>query len=257
MRASLFASIALAVAARTAESAQVVIANKCSETLRIGVYCRDHSRWEPIVGNFLAASVVSNRSVQLAKVHAGNYTIAARTADNIQYEEAVFVKEVMNKFSIYYTPQGVPLPGAPVARPMPRPSPSRRVGSIPSRPLPGGAGSPTGQPITISKDDEEEDQQSAGEEVYVPHMGIYYSPVPYADGTFGARLTRDAAPGTPAGQIQLSTGPSRLEQGDTIFEMDGLRFRTPADVRNHRAYTTMRFIDVRTGRTYGAAFNLP
>ena len=239
MRAFLSLMIVLAFTASSAEAGRAVIANKCTETLQIGVYCRDHRRWEPIVGNFVAASVVSNRSVQLPNLHAGNYTITAKTWDNVQVQEEVVVKEAMNKFSIYYVPRQVP--GMPPVR-------SLGISRDPDKVEDDGAGRGGA---------DQAEPAVPGGETYVPHMGIYYTPVPYADGTFGARLTRDAAPGTPAGQIQLSTGPSRLEQGDTIFEMDGLRFRTAADFRNHRAYTTMRFIDVRTGSTYGASFNLP
>ena len=55
----------------------------------------------------------------------------------------------------------------------------------------------------------------------------------------GARLTQDPTPGSPAAQLQL-------EPGDTIFELDGIRFRQHQDVLNHTAWTTMRFINVRT-----------
>jgi PDZ domain len=97
------------------------------------------------------------------------------------------------------------------------------------------------------------------EEVYVPHMGIYYKKVPYQNGTFGAQLTRDAVPGSPASQFVLGGSPqlSRLEQGDTIFEMDAQRFQTDDDVRNHRSSTTFRFVDSRTGQTMAGSFTLP
>jgi hypothetical protein len=90
-------------------------------------------------------------------------------------------------------------------------------------------------------------------------MGIYYKKVPYQNGTFGAQLTRDAVPGSPATRIRMasSTQLFRLEQGDTIFEMDDQRFLSEADVRNHRFETTMRFIDRNSGRTMAAAFALP
>jgi hypothetical protein len=88
-------------------------------------------------------------------------------------------------------------------------------------------------------------------------MGLYYEPVMYDNGTFGVRLTRDAVAGSPAHRIQLSTGPSYLEQGDIIFEMDGQRFRSPDDVRNHRGRTTMKFVNIRTGETMSAWFDLP
>jgi len=97
------------------------------------------------------------------------------------------------------------------------------------------------------------------DEIYIPHMGIYYKKVPYQDGTFGAQLTRDAVSGSPATQVRLEATPqpNRLEQGDTIIEMDGQRFRTDAEVRNHRSETAIRFIDSRTGQTMAGSFTLP
>jgi S1-C subfamily serine protease len=74
--------------------------------------------------------------------------------------------------------------------------------------------------------------------------------VPYDNGTFGARLVRVPEPGSPAAQLQL-------EPGDTIFELDGTRFRTPNDVLSHRALTTMRFINVRTNGTQSATVWIP
>ena len=49
----------------------------------------------------------------------------------------------------------------------------------------------------------------------------------------------------------------RLERGDTILEMDGQRFRTDTDVRNHRFETTMQFIDNNTGQTVAGSLTLP
>jgi serine/threonine-protein kinase len=97
------------------------------------------------------------------------------------------------------------------------------------------------------------------EEHFVPHIGIYYKKVYYQDGSFGAQLTRDAVPGSPAAQIRsaASTQRVRLERGDTIFEIDGQRFRTDEEVRNHRLETTMRLIDRRTGRTIAGSLTLP
>ena len=91
-------------------------------------------------------------------------------------------------------------------------------------------------------------------------MGIYYQKVVYQDGTFGARLTRDAVPGSPTTQLRMgsSTQLNRLEKGyKPIFEMDGQRFRNEDHVRDHRGETTMRFIDKNTGQTMAAALTLP
>ena len=93
----------------------------------------------------------------------------------------------------------------------------------------GGGTKPPGGPSDL--------MQAQLEEYFVPHMGIHYRKVPYDNGTFGAQLTRDAAPGTPATQIRSASSPQllRLERGDTIFEMDGQRFRTDDEVRNRSA----------------------
>ncbi len=75
---------------------------------------------------------------------------------------------------------------------------------------------------------------------FAPNLGIYYEPTRYADGTFGARLTRPPVPNSPAAVVGF-------EPGDVIFELDGQRFTTPSDVLAHRAQTTVGFINVRTG----------
>jgi hypothetical protein len=84
-----------------------------------------------------------------------------------------------------------------------------------------------------------------GSGLYSRKLGIYYSQVPRANGTFGARLTRNAAPGTPAGQLSL-------EQGDMIVSMDNLPFTSPNDVDSHYGDTSMIFVNVRTGQPQAA-----
>ncbi len=75
---------------------------------------------------------------------------------------------------------------------------------------------------------------------FAPNLGIYYEPVRYSDGTFGARLTRPPVPNSPAATVFF-------EPGDVIFELDGQHFTTPSDVLAHRAQTTVGFINIRTG----------
>ena len=82
------------------------------------------------------------------------------------------------------------------------------------------------------------------------NLGITYEKVAYADGTFGARLVADPLPGTPAAQLQL-------EPGDTIFDLDGMRFRDTNDVLIHREWTTMWFINVRTNASQFAKVYIP
>lgn len=89
-----------------------------------------------------------------------------------------------------------------------------------------------------------------GGEIYAANLGIYYEKVDYGDGTFGARLTRDAAPGTPGGSMGL-------EKGDTIFALDDQRFRTPQDVLAHTQATKVDIVNVRTNQPQSATVNLP
>jgi len=88
------------------------------------------------------------------------------------------------------------------------------------------------------------------DDLFAGNLGIYYARVPYENGTFGARLTRPPVPGSPAAQLQL-------EPGDTIFMLDGLRFREPSDVLNHVDQTTVAFINVRTNQSQTAEVTLP
>ena len=74
-----------------------------------------------------------------------------------------------------------------------------------------------------------------------PNLGVFYTAVPYSDGTFGARLTKPPITGSPA----FFSG---LETGDVVLTLDGAPFRVPADVVNHAALTLMRLIDVRSGQ---------
>ncbi|QEH31608.1 hypothetical protein OJF2_00730 [Aquisphaera giovannonii] len=120
--------------------------------------------------------------------------------------------------------------------------PTPAVAVPPSEPSPAAfeAGAPPPRP----------DESPGAGETFAAGLGIYYERVDYGDGTFGARLTRDAAPGTPAGTLGL-------EKGDTIFALDGLRFRTPEDVLNHRAQTTIDFVNIRTGAPQNGSLVLP
>jgi hypothetical protein len=89
-----------------------------------------------------------------------------------------------------------------------------------------------------------------GDELFAANLGIFYERIPYADGTFGARLTRNPAADSPAAQIGLETG-------DIVFMMDDLRFREPADVLNHVDRTTVALIEVRTNQVKSAVVILP
>ena len=82
------------------------------------------------------------------------------------------------------------------------------------------------------------------------NLGITYDPVPYPNGTFGARL--NALPTRNSAAAQLG-----LEPGDIVFALDGQRFMSPADVMNHMQRTSIDFVDVRTGQTRSYVIMLP
>jgi Peptidase family M48 len=78
-------------------------------------------------------------------------------------------------------------------------------------------------------------------ELFASNLGVYYTPVPYSDGTFGAGLTRPPAAGSPASR----TG---LEPGDVIVALDEMPLRDPGDFLRHAGRIRMTLIDHRTGR---------
>jgi len=241
MRTSgILAVAAVVLAVSRTDAAQVIITNRSGETLWVGVFCRDHGHYQPMAGNAQKAVVANFQNVTLPNVHPGNYTITALTQDRAQSSEHVVLNLGVNEFIIEYVPQGPP--GGVRQGPAIHRKYSGKDRSVDDDDARGGMG---------------DAEVASSEEIFIPHMNFYYRRVPYDNGTFGAQLTRDPVPGSPATQVWTGTGYVRLEQGDTIFEMDGIRFRTPDDVRNHRAYTTIRFIDSRTGQTMVAGFNLP
>jgi hypothetical protein len=77
-------------------------------------------------------------------------------------------------------------------------------------------------------------------ELFASNLGIFYTRLSYSDGTFGARLTRPPAAGSPASR----TG---LEPGDVIVALDGTPFRDPEDFLGHTGRVRMTLIDGRTG----------
>ncbi len=75
--------------------------------------------------------------------------------------------------------------------------------------------------------------------IFAANLGISYVRLNNADGTFNARVVGEPRPNSPAAQIGL-------EDGDVIFELDGMRFDQPQDVLGHRFQTEIGFIDVRS-----------
>jgi hypothetical protein len=88
------------------------------------------------------------------------------------------------------------------------------------------------------------------EPLYAANLGIYYQPVPYDNGTFGARLTSAPVPGKPA-----STLP--LDADDVVFLLNDQRFTNPDDLHNHFGQTTVGYIDSSTKSTQSGTITLP
>jgi hypothetical protein len=117
------------------------------------------------------------------------------------------------------------------------------VWEAPSHYPPGpGRGPPTESPPNQGREGEVPTVgPGASEPRFAPNLGIYYEVIRYTGGTFGARLTRYPVPGSPAAQL-------RLKPGDIIGMMDELPFRSHQDVLNHKAQTSILFINVRSGK---------
>lgn len=88
------------------------------------------------------------------------------------------------------------------------------------------------------------------QELFAANLGMVSTPIRYADGTFGARVTRPPDPGTPAATLGL-------EPGDVLVMLDGQRFRTPDDVLAHRAQTSVTLVNVRTNALQTMTVMLP
>jgi len=218
-----------------AGAADVQIENLCRDQFTVFLEC-DRHKWEDMgAANRKAVLLRTNRPVQFV-AHAGTYRLFAMFPNRRQFSEEVTVEDgEINRFVIYFSPaMGVPL---------------------------GGGGGDLGGVYGINKvkaEKKNDDEKGAKEEpepklapgLQAANLGITYERVNYDNGTFGARLTQHHKPGSPAAQL-------RLEPGDTIFELDGMRFRQPRDVLAHRAWTTMSFVNVRTGAAQGARVYIP
>jgi len=78
--------------------------------------------------------------------------------------------------------------------------------------------------------------------LYAANLGIYYQPVRYDDGTFGAKLTSAPVPGKPAATLPIDTD-------DVIFLLNDQRFTKSDDLLNHFGQTTVGYIDSSTNTT--------
>jgi hypothetical protein len=215
-----------------AGAADVQIENLSGDQFTVFLECERH-KWEDMGAVNRKAVVLRNkRPIQFA-AHPGNYRLFAMFPNRRQFSEKVIVDDrEVNRFVITFSPY---------------------VGA------PAGGGGSLGGEYNIYKDTKDKNEE--GPDVPEPeplpppgewaaNLGITYERVDYSNGTFGAKLTEDPRPGSPAAQL-------RLEPGDIIFELDGVRFREPRDVLGHGFWTTMKFVNVRTGRSQGARVYIP
>jgi hypothetical protein len=87
-------------------------------------------------------------------------------------------------------------------------------------------------------------------EPFAANLGMHYQLIEVGDGVFGARLSRTASGGTPAGSL-------RLELGDMVMRLDGQPIHGTEDVLNHVAATSVDFINICTGKAQIAYVQLP
>jgi hypothetical protein len=210
-------------------SAQVEIINRSDVPLQIWMHCNQHRDWAELgASNRRMVSLRVHQSYAFDR-HVGGYQIVAVTPNRTQVRSDVKINEPgINRFAVNVA----------VSAPMyERPKKSYVINRIEDD-------DEGGDDMNAAADDEEEKPQptvrvNPDQGQFAANLGITYEPIRYNDGTFGAKLVRDPTPGSPAARM-------RLETGDTIYELDGTRFRQPQDVLNHRAWTIVRFVNVRT-----------
>lgn len=83
------------------------------------------------------------------------------------------------------------------------------------------------------------DPQPADGILFAGNLGISYRRLDNGDGTFNAQIVGPPRQNSPAARLGL-------EEGDVVFELDGMRFDQPQDVLGHRFQTEIGFIDVRS-----------
>jgi hypothetical protein len=87
-------------------------------------------------------------------------------------------------------------------------------------------------------------------EFFAKNLGIYYLAVPSPDGSFGLKISRPPA-------ADSAVGRGLLEAGDIILTLDEMLIRSPEDIVNHTARTTVFLIDGKTGLPKDTVIELP
>jgi hypothetical protein len=106
----------------------------------------------------------------------------------------------------------------------------------------------TGQPLTQSNTPQV--AQQLPQPLFAPNLGIYYEKVPYTNGTFGAKLTADPIPNSPASQLPLDVG-------DVIYMLDGKRMTAPEDILRYGNPTHVDYIDATDRSQKSGDVNIP
>jgi hypothetical protein len=86
--------------------------------------------------------------------------------------------------------------------------------------------------------------------LYAPNLGIFYLPVVYDNGTFGAKLTSAPVAGKPASALPIDTD-------DVIFLFENQRFKTLDDLLNRVGQTTVGYLDSATNTSQSATITIP
>jgi hypothetical protein len=92
--------------------------------------------------------------------------------------------------------------------------------------------------------------QQSPQPLFAPNLGIYYEKVPYTNGTFGARLTSDPIPNSPASQLPLDVG-------DVIYMLDGKRMTATEDILRYGNPTHVDYIDATDRSQKSGDVNIP
>ncbi|GAC1467047.1 MAG: hypothetical protein NVSMB9_08240 [Isosphaeraceae bacterium] len=90
---------------------------------------------------------------------------------------------------------------------------------------------------------------ASAQEIFCRNLGIYYQLVPYGQ-AYGARLTRNPLPKSPAAQLTL-------EVNDMIIFLDNQTIGEPEDLEKHIARTDVTFVNIRTNQPETQSVNVP
>jgi hypothetical protein len=238
--------------------AEVQVLSKVDVPLRLSVWCTSHQAFADIADSGMkTVTLLKGRRVAF-NAHGGRYHIIVVTPGQPSISHEVDVEGgKVNRLSIRFVRLTSEKVGSRTALPMD----GRYVIAVERVKKASGddvyteSSASDDEKPDVEKDggdggDVSDERQRQKQSIFAANLGITYERVPYNDGTFGARLIKAPKPGSPAAQVGL-------EPGDIVFELDGMRFRTPQDVLAHVAQTTMLIVDVRTDRVMRVMVSIP